>query len=176
MPIKYLAFDTETTCFHQREAFEPFRLLELGWACYAENGTLLSSHNYIIKVNVPISDEASEYHGITKQRAEEEGKPLAEVMTLFMSDVDQADTLIAHNMEFDMKVVMKELNRDDYFEILKSKKKVDTMRDRKFLKSNGKWYKLNDLYRECFGHPFSNAHNSLADAQASAEIYFYKQH
>ena len=54
---------------------------------------------------------STKIHGITTERAQEEGAPLAEVMEAFMADAVKATYVMGHNIGFDVNVAGAELVR-----------------------------------------------------------------
>ena len=58
-----------------------------------------------------IPEEAARVHGITTEQALAEGRPLRDVLDAFVSAVESADLLVAHNLRFDEKIVGAELLR-----------------------------------------------------------------
>ena len=76
-----------------------------------------SQKDFIIKPNgFVIPETSSNIHGITTERALKEGIDLSIVLDLFDNDLKQADIIVGHNIDFDIKVVRAEmyrLNRED---------------------------------------------------------------
>ncbi|HPI81103.1 MAG TPA: 3'-5' exonuclease, partial [Cyclobacteriaceae bacterium] len=108
----YLIFDTETTGIpHNKTA--PLtdldnwpRLVQLAWQLHDHQGKLLSQHSYIIQPDgFDIPFKAEQIHGISTQRAQEEGEKLSEVMAAFIKDLDNTKLLIGHNIEFDINII-----------------------------------------------------------------------
>lgn len=182
----YLFFDTETTGLpHDWNASVNDvdnwpRIVQISWVVY-KNGTKISSSDFIIKpegFKIPI--ESSNVHGITTECAEKEGVSLQAVLTEFKDLVEQADLIIAHNISFDEKIVGAEFIRKNMSDILKSKRTICTMKkSTEFCaipSSNGyndyKWPKLSELYIKLFDTEFEDAHNSLADVNATAKCFW----
>ena len=90
----YLIFDTETTGLPRNKNapltdFENWpRLVQLAWQLHDGKGKLISQKNFIIKPDgFDIPFKAEQVHGISTQRALEEGHDLTEVLRLFNVDV-----------------------------------------------------------------------------------------
>src|SRR5690554_1321198 len=106
----YLIFDTETTGLPRNFA-APItdldnwpRLVQLAWQRHDETGKLISSGNYIIRpegFTIPFNSE--KIHGISTQRAQEEGEDLSLVLKKFRDEIAKAQFLIGHNVGFDEK-------------------------------------------------------------------------
>jgi DNA polymerase III epsilon subunit-like protein len=58
-----------------------------------------------------VPDDAIKIHGITNSKAFNAGIPTDRVLDKFMLAVKQADLLVAHNIDFDWKVVAAEFYR-----------------------------------------------------------------
>jgi len=186
---KYLVFDTETTGLppyrkveNSKEIASPLkylkhwdecRIVEIAWLLYDEEGTCLKKEEHIIQPkNYIIPDEASRIHGITQEIAIEKGIEIEFVLSMFASDLAEANYLVAHNMDFDYNVLLAEWLRytpstAEPFILIP---KICTMKD--FLKPNERWPRLADLYYKCTGKPFFQQHRALGDAMACASILF----
>ena len=94
------------------------RLVQLGWVVGGSGpeGGLEISKGFLIKPEgFNISTKATAFHGISHQRAQEEGKPLREVMQDFFRDViravERGGRVVAHHLEFDAGIISEELRR-----------------------------------------------------------------
>jgi DNA polymerase-3 subunit epsilon len=181
----YLFYDTETTGLPRswdapmsRVANWP-RMVQLAWMIYDEDGTLESKANYIIKpegYTIPL--DASKVHGITTEIALKTGVDLRETLIEFVSVVEKAKLVIAHNMDFDEKIVGAELIRTEIESKLFEKPRLCTMKTTTNLcKLPGpygyKWPKLIELYSILFGSDFEDAHDASADVAACAKCFFH---
>ena len=91
-------------------------------------GNKLSQKDYIIRPDgYIIPDDAVRIHGITTQRAMEEGLDLAAVVDDFMADFDQATFIVGHNIDFDKKILGAELIRLHRPDVMNSKRTYCTM-------------------------------------------------
>lgn len=182
----YLFFDTETTGLPRRyrapiEDLENWpRVVEIAWVLYSSNARLLSEHSFIIKPEgFQIPKEVSMIHGITTQKAQKEGKKLQPVLDCFAKDVKKADFVVAHNIDFDEKIISAELLRKNINHDLTTKPKICTMHvstdfcklPRKY-SNTYKWPNLKELHIALFGSDFENCHRALADAKACAKCFF----
>ena len=187
----YLIFDTETTGL-PRDYNAPVtdldnwpRVVQLSWQLHAANGKLLSQHDYIIQPEgFTIPFNAEKVHGISTQRAQEEGLPLAEVLTAFRQDLARTQTVVGHNVDFDINITAAEFIRaglcqsGDDNPVLQSPK-IDTKdASTDFCRIPGgrggkyKWPTLSELHEKLFGVRFDGAHNSAYDVDATARCFF----
>lgn len=186
--MTYLFFDTETTGLpkdYKAPAWETNnwpRLVQLAWVATDENGGIKSSGNWIIKPEgFIIPNEASDLHGVSTERALNEGLNLKTQLEIFAKEVNEADVLIAHNMSFDTKIVSAEYHRTGYQRSpLYGKPAICTMMNStKYCalpNANGrggnKWPKLFELHTKLFGCGFDGAHDASVDIAATVKCYF----
>jgi DNA polymerase-3 subunit alpha len=117
----FLIFDTETTGL-PRDYNAPItdldnwpRCVQIAWQLHDETGKLISHNNLIIKPEgFTIPFKAVEVHGISTERALEEGIHLTEAFTSFIEALDQCDFVCGHNIEFDINIVSCEFIRIGY--------------------------------------------------------------
>lgn len=108
----YLFFDTETTGLPRNwkapvtDTTNWPRMIQLAWIQYDNNGSLVASGNHIIRPGgFTIPADVARIHGITTERALSTGEPIKSVLNLFQSKILASNTLVAHNMSFDEKIV-----------------------------------------------------------------------
>lgn len=182
----YLIFDTETTGLAQNykasiQAVDNWpRMIQLAWQLHSFDGKLVNRGNFIVKpdgFDIPFSSQ--QIHGISTEIANEKGVPIQEVLDAFQKDLDQAEYIIGHNLEFDIKVVGCENFRYDYSPKVTTKKSLDTMLlSTEFCAIEGgrggkfKWPKLNELHIKLFGHDFEAAHDAAYDVDATSKCFF----
>ncbi len=180
----YLFFDTETTGLPKNynapaTDFNNWpRLVQLAYLLFDDDGNKVSSNNFIIKpegFTIPIS--ASNLHGITTERALREGESIINVLKDFILQVSKADYLVAHNMEFDEKIIGSELLRNGFKDFTKDKNKICTkLKSTKFcaIKSiyGYKWPSLSELHIKLFGVDFEDSHDAMADVSATAKCFW----
>lgn len=181
---KYLFFDTETTGL-PRDYKAPSsdtrnwpRMVQLAWILTDENGTRLNERNRIVKPEgFTIPAEAAGLHGITTERAMEEGQPLTEVISQFLTDLGEAGFIVGHNIAFDKKIVGAELVRLGREDVMPGKRSLCTMMASiDYCKLPGpygfKYPKLEELHRKLFGRGFEDAHNALNDICATEKCFW----
>jgi len=181
----YLFFDTETTGLprdYKAPASDSLnwpRLVQIAWAWYDAEGNPWESFSYIIKPKgFIIPEEVAKIHRISQERAELEGVDLEIALKHFFDDVRKAEFLIAHNIDFDDKIVSAEFYRLGLENSLENIKKIDTMKSSvdfcHIPNSYGryKWPNLDELHRCLFGVGFSDAHDAMVDVDACAKCFF----
>jgi len=182
----YLFFDTETTGL-PRSHNAPVsdlgnwpRVVQLAWLLTDDAGAEQARGGSIIMPEgFTIPEPAAAVHGITTARALREGKALRGTLDAFHGQLRTARTLVAHNFDFDQRVLAAEylrLGMDG--SLLMSTASVCTMRrttDYCRLPSGRggyKWPRLMELHTHLFGQGFESAHDAMADVQACARCFF----
>lgn len=180
----YLFFDTETTGVpknYKAPASDTDnwpRLVQLGWILTDKDGNTLNEGNEIVRPEgFIIPADAANVHGITTEKARQLGKPLQDVIELFLNDVKQVKYLVGHNISFDQRVVGAELCRLGLTDIVSNKKSICTMKTTvDFCKIPGrfgcKYPQLQELYTKLFGCKFEDAHDAMADITATKKCFF----
>jgi len=179
-----LFFDTETTGLpkdYKAPASDVDnwpRLVQIGWLVFNDSGVEVESLEAIVRPEgFEISSAASNVHKITTAIALEHGVDLKIVLQQLAAVCGKVDTLIGHNLEFDMRVLQAEFIRAGMEDPFVGKKLVDTMRSSKdYCKLPGnygyKLPKLAELYKVLFEADMGHAHTALADTQNTAKCYY----
>lgn len=190
--MRYLFFDTETTGLPKnynapvKDVDNWPRLVQLAWILCDEAGNKVEQFDCIVKPDGwVISEQAAAIHGITQAKAEECGMPVAEALKrfarlLYDGSNDKSLTVVAHNIDFDYKVVGAELERLGWPVGFGLMPMVCTMKSSmnycRLPNQNGyasfKWPKLQELHRKLFAMNFTEAHNAAADIQATARCFY----
>lgn len=184
----YLFFDTETTGLpkdygaHVHDVENWPRMVQLAFIHCDKFGKVLSEHNYIISPDgFEIPEDVVKIHGLTTEVAKHIGFELKDVLDIFETIYSKSEFLIAHNINFDKKIIGAELIRagkEKVYENLKKGKNICTMTSTSKivkLKSHAggnKWPKLQELHKHLFGFEFKNAHDALVDVKATARCFF----
>ena len=183
----FLIFDTETTGL-PRDYKAPLtdfdnwpRMVQVAWQLHDAQGNLISSNSIIVKPEgYTIPFNAVQIHGITNERAIEEGQDLKTVLQEFVETLKQTTYLCGHNIEFDNNIIGAELLRCGLENVLATMPFIDTKNDEttaycaipggrggKF-----KWPTLTELYTKLFNESFAEAHNAAFDVTATGRAFF----
>lgn len=182
----YLIFDTETTGLPQNynaplTDFDNWpRLVQIAWQLHDIRGNLITNRNLIVKpVGFTIPYNSVQIHGITTERALEEGLDLQEVLAIFEKDIQEADFGIGHNIEFDYNIIGSEYLRAGLTNALEPLKPLDTkLVSTDYCAIPGgrggqfKWPTLTELHTKLFGKAFEEAHDAAYDVDATARCFF----
>ena len=167
----YLGFDLETT------GVDRYNDLPVSFAFVVGKGDHIERRLYkIVNPGIPISEKAMEIHGITEERAKKEGISIEEALgtienTLLWAS-KQNIPLMGMNVSFDLTMVNEMLKKQDSSLIAKGWRgpiidalELDHWQD-KYRKGKRTLTDLCTLY----GVSFDNAHNALADVEASIMV------
>jgi DNA polymerase III epsilon subunit-like protein len=185
---KLLFFDCETTGLPGVRWFSPEvvdqwpRLVQLAWARYDTQGTLVSAESHIVRpAGFRIPPDSTRIHGITHARALKEGRDLGEVLDEFLAAAGApGTTLVAHNFDYDRNVVAGEIIRArkplaflELAGICTMKSTTDIVQLPRPGGGFGyKWPTLEELHTWVFGFSYEGAHDAANDIQACARAFF----
>jgi DNA polymerase III epsilon subunit-like protein len=181
--MKLLIFDTETTGLPKSR--EPAikapgnwpHIVSFAWTLVDTDGfKILSSEYHIVKPQWNIPEDSVKIHGITQEKALNEGIPLSSVILKFL-EVDH-DKLIAHNINFDYNVLVNAVLWDLKLKIPPDFKpmycSMELMKPvMKLQYANGRGYKppkLSELYEYVLHKKPEGMHNAQVDTQLLVEI------
>lgn len=183
----FLIFDTETTGLPRNynaplTDFDNWpRMVQIAWQLHDAQGNLINSNSIIIKPEgYTIPFNSVQIHGITNERANEEGQDLKTVLNEFTEIVKQTKYLCGHNIEFDINIIGSELLRCGFENLLSGMSFIDTKNDEttNFCAIPGgrggkfKWPTLTELYSKLFNDTFEEAHNAAFDVLATGKVFF----
>ncbi|MBT8275111.1 MAG: 3'-5' exonuclease, partial [Bacteroidia bacterium] len=93
----YLIFDTETTGLPKRydaplsDSDNWPRCIQIAWQLHDDMGNLLENEDYLVQpegFNIPYDSE--KIHGISTELAQQQGKPLDEVVQRFLETLEKS--------------------------------------------------------------------------------------
>ena len=195
---RVIVFDLETNGLPESPSFGNYyppeelnryrgsRIVQWSWSYHEPDGTLIVEEDHIIKPNLAEYRILNEqFHGITETIARVRGKSFETVLDIWKQHLNEATTIVGHNVGFDKHVLMSELHRRGYPDvaaILLTKKWICTMeRGKKLcgLKARNKLKppKLCELMhalgiKEEVGRAF---HNSKHDVYYTSRCFFSNQ-
>ena len=181
---KILIFDTETTDIIKKGSslVNCPRLLQIAWQVYSlecDTFTLRSQFESLVcppnNVVWEVAPGAYKAHGISKAEVLAYGLPSKQTAGLFNYVMNCCDVVVAHNLDFDRRVIQAFWGRHNLPDIFKLKQLYCTMKTlTNELKLPGrygfKWPNLQEAHRWATGHDFVGAHNALTDVKACAEV------
>lgn len=181
----YLIYDTETTGLPKNfsapvsDSENWPRLVQVAWQLHNNMGELIEVKNFIVRPEgFTIPFNAEKIHGISTQRALDEGVDLAFVLEEFNKAVAQSDFVVGHNIIFDINIMGAEFYRTQIQTSLLTEKSIDTKNEgTDFCAIPGgrggkfKWPTLTELHVKLFKEGFAEAHNASADVEATTRCF-----
>lgn len=170
LPLNYKASYTEVDNWP--------RVISLAWMLTDDAGTELAKHYSLIRPDgwqVPTEKFWIE-NGYTQERSMRDGEPIADSLTRFIDAKMRADVLVAHNLNFDHRIVWAEIIRSGR-EPRSGMHKICTMMSSTkhcniIVNGRVKWPKLEELHQFLFNKNFDGAHDALADVIACKNSFF----
>jgi DNA polymerase-3 subunit alpha len=150
------------------------RVIELGYIVCDKNNNIIKQKSSLIIPN-EYDIKNSDIHGITTDEVIKNGKDIQIVLSEFYNDLITCNTIISHNILFDINVLMSECYRNkcyDLFEEIKNVKKECTMYLGKKNMKSFKSPKLEELYEYLFNKKIKIEHRALSDAIICKECYY----
>jgi DNA polymerase-3 subunit epsilon len=209
--MRVLVFDTETTGLPQTKIISPDTLqqwpsiVQFSYVIYDLSlNDIVESKDYIIKVpeSILISEESTKIHGITNEMCASKGILIEKVLNEFFYYLRGVDSIIGHNISFDINMIKTELLRIIYNEkltyeqlnmykydlhyITNYKNVCCTLQDsiklcniqaiNKFGKPYLKYPKLIELHQKLFDSSPNNLHNSFNDILVTLRCFMKLKH
>ena len=182
----YLIFDTETTGLPKRwnapitDVDNWPRCIQIAWQLHDELGNLIEHQDFLIQpdgFNIPY--DAEQIHGISTLLAQEQGKPLAEVLALFNQALEKTTFIVGQNLKFDLNIMGCEFHRESTATKLLELPVLDTCTEKtatlcQIPGGRGGRFKLptlTELHQKLFNQPFGEAHNATADVEATTRCF-----
>jgi DNA polymerase III epsilon subunit-like protein len=175
-----LFFDIETTGLIKRwkaelTDFDNFPdIVEIAWKIFNSNKKLISADSHLIKpYGFIIPDDAIEIHGITNEYANQHGEEIDVVLNkLSLTITKLKPTLVAHNIEYDSKVLSSSFLKRGFNDPLIDAEKVCTMKTSSEYFRTSRYLKLEELHYTLFSLKIIKCHRAVYDLDALVECYF----
>lgn len=176
-----LVFDTETTGLwnfkdpnikndvtasqHPNLVQLAYRLIDLTSSKVIETVSSLVYPDYYTSIPA----EASKTHGITYEDALKHGMDPMTLCELFKTNYESADVIIAHNLDYDIRI-MKRFAWQNDSDLIKKPFFCTMKATTNLCQIDGpygfKWPSLTELHQHLFSVPFEGAHDALNDVLA----------
>jgi len=188
-------FDTETTGLpdwrQSSESPTQPHIVQLAILLMNDDGTEFGIENMIVKPDGwIISDEVAAIHGITHERAMDEGIKESAAVLSYIAARGLADVSVAHNHSFDERIMRIAMLRGGFtrpfITALESLKKSCTCTESTHIvnlppsermaakgMTMPKSPKLVECMRHFFGEELPGAHDAEVDVRACARVYFH---
>jgi DNA polymerase-3 subunit epsilon len=181
MDAKYVVIDTETSGLFDftkpADAEGQPRMASLALIYLdADLNTIAESMHWVKPDGWVMPAEATKVNGITMEFLEENGEPVMVALAEYIEAVDKGMIVVAHNAQYDLKILRGELRRAEIDDRFSNTKNICTMRALtpivKAPKKKGYGFKFPRLDESCafFGIKQEAAHTALEDAKMAAEM------
>ncbi|HJW76805.1 MAG TPA: 3'-5' exonuclease, partial [Thermoleophilia bacterium] len=150
------------------------RLVQIAWMECDVRFRVRRAERYIVSPEgFEIASSAARVHGITTEYAREHGVPLRYVLERFAARLERAGLMVAHNVDFDEKVVTAESIRagvscrfDGVPSFCSMKGTTQVCRLPPLRYGLYRWPTLEELHRTVLDEPHQTAHDALRDVEA----------
>lgn len=177
-----LVIDTETTgltslSFVTERNYKQWpRLVQIAWGLVGEASIEMDDSAIIKPVGFSIPSKAVEIHGITQKQALDEGEDLKHQLKTLSNVMERADTIVAHNLNFDLGVIQSEAMRLNIPLTFPEKRQCTAYLGQAYLrKEKGQrisdFPRLGELHQLLFGVDYEPKHNAQSDVIACASVY-----
>lgn len=181
---KYAIIDTETSgLFNFRlpaDAPGQPRLAGFSMILTDDDGQIIDRLDTLVKPNGwTISPEITAINGLTTDKCEENGIPLADVLDAYTKAVQDGHVVIAYNAQYDTKVMRGELRLAERPDLFEQTPNICVMRAchgfgiQKAGDKKGGFPKLSDAYMHFFHMENPNGHTSAGDALACYDVFMH---
>jgi DNA polymerase-3 subunit epsilon len=197
--MRMIVFDTETTGLpdfknpskYRRFGLEFYgypQIVQLAWLEYDNTTHEIHYEDHIINIQSDIPKDVQKIHGITNEIMREKGENPRKVLKQFIEAIERNNTYIAHNAQFDIKMVLAAcekyriacpFRKEQFLENVYCTKKEGTnicriMVRSKYGKPYMKWPRLFELHEYLFpsSSEVDNFHNALTDVVCTFRCAF----
>jgi DNA polymerase III epsilon subunit-like protein len=191
--MSILVLDLETTGLPGREngrlcsydninKYNSCRIVQISIGIFNNDGKELEVVDYLVKP-LGFIIENSQFHGVTQERALEEGVTIKTLISYIKKIYKSGVRLIvAHNIEFDVNVLLSELMRAGTPKLAHAIYKIpkyctmqygiEITKLKPYLYGSYKYPKLCELYKHLFDEDVKNQHDAFYDMKNTARCYF----
>jgi len=205
--MRVIVFDTETTGLPQTKLLTPEvlhmwpHIIQISFIMYdIDENNIINISDYIVHLpkDIVMSNEIMNIHGVTNEMCYSSDEKIQDVLVKFMWYFINADLVVGHNIDFDLKMLKVEfmriikndvsgsVSKDYYIDFLeyinKSTNYYCTMQESidicaiQVMNKKGvpfnKFPKLIELHEKLFQIPPKNLHNSLNDVLVCLRCFY----
>lgn len=188
--MNILAFDTETTGFHNGNLpldheSQPY-IVQLAAQLCEDDGKPIAGFSLIIDNGVDIPERAAAVHGISTEKARKFGVPPVTALLLFSSLCSNADLAVAHNIKFDKAVMdtafARQHDGEKTFDLpvfctMEAATPIVNLPPTERMLAAGfnkpKPPKLEECIRHFFNENLEGAHDAMIDLSACLRVYLH---
>lgn len=182
MSSNLMVIDVETSglpskrscSFKELDAFQDARIIELAYVILnADLNQVIKERSVLIRSVDVITN--SNIHGITMEDLRRDGVAITSALDQLRTDLAEVNTVVAHNLEFDLKILQSETYRQygngPLLDEISKKQKICTMLYGKEIMQVKKWPKLKELYSFLIGKELIQTHRALDDVYSCVRCF-----
>lgn len=163
-----MILDTETTDFAGD-------IIQLAWIIYnLETNKIIKKSNIFVKDRIPTLKSQS-VHNISLEKLRTDGVEFYQLITEFVKDLETVNTIVGHNISFDLRMIINNLRKFNINIICReTKNHISNIFDAYNIECTKKMSKgksLEKLYLELFGEKFLGAHDAMVDVESTLACY-----
>lgn len=163
-------FDLETTGIDVSTS----RIVSANVSVLDREGNVVSRQDWLADPGVPIPEQASRIHGITTERAESEGRPIAvvvqEIVTALREIFAMGSAVVIYNAPYDLSLLRHEALRHGVEPLADPRPVIDPLVIDKAVDRYRKGKRTLDVVAEHYGVELLDAHDASSDAIAAGRV------
>lgn len=182
----FIVYHSETTGLIPRayESFDYPYIVQLAWILLDRDFKYIRGESFYVQQSKSIPRSAIQIHGITNKIVARKGYPIKEVLGLFLADFINVNIQVGHNIDFDIKMLRAELERNGYKPSIMYKVSFICTMDKGqyYCKLNPEYYydgffvkykppRLTELAYKCFGIDYKQTHDAMSDVLMAAKCF-----
>lgn len=180
--MTYCIFDTETSGLFDwsrpADAEGQPRLASIAMLACDDELRLVAATCVVVRPEGwTMSADAERVNGLSQEFLMAHGVPVCEVLARYAFEIDSDTVMVAHNAQYDLKIMRGELRRDGRPDFIQTTRSICTMRSLTetcaLPKLNGrglKFPKLSEALMRCLNRDHHGAHGALHDALATLDL------
>lgn len=177
-----LVIDTETTgltslSFVTERNYKKWpRVVQIAWGLIENDHVEIQNSTIIRPSGFNIPSDAIRIHGITNNQALEDGKDLKHLLATLNKLMHTADTIIAHNLNFDLGILQSEAMRLGVPLEFPNKRQCTAFMGQTYMRKEQKirlseFPRLGELHKILLGDDYEPKHDARSDVIACANVY-----
>lgn len=182
MSSNLMVIDVETSglpskrscSFKELDAFQDARIIELAYVILSADLDQVMKERSLLIRSVDVINN-SDIHGITMEDLRREGVSITSALDQLAKDLESVNTIVAHNLEFDLKILRSEIYRQygngPLLDDIAKKQNICTMLYGKEIMQVKKWPKLKELYAFLTGNELNQTHRALDDVYSCVRCF-----
>lgn len=180
---KFLFFETEIDGlpikWPPKKGLRKPQIIRLTWGIYDEEGKLIKAKDQLIHRKGGLLIQTQKITGISNHLLNLHGHDLSLSLTEFMEDLQQSNTLVSYNLNFEIGNLENELGKDFIAKALVKKDLHCLMKEALVVEINQSnraqlYLSFSELYFSAFGSGLNRERTPYSEVNAMAQYFFRK--